>query len=103
MSKMSDNKIRSEHILAHEWIGREMLVESSPNKFEIGLSGEIVDETLNTFTLRTEKTLRTVAKRRRIFKVTFMGVNMRVNGNYLRFRPEDRIKRGIMLLRKAKR
>ncbi|MFO7968458.1 MAG: ribonuclease P protein subunit [Archaeoglobaceae archaeon] len=104
MSKMSNkNKGKPEHVVAHEWIGREVLVGSSPNRFEEGLNGEVVDETLNTFTLKTEKSLKTVAKRNRIFHIEFMGKNMRVYGNYLCFRPEDRIKRGIMLLSKMKR
>lgn len=100
---MSENKGKPEHVVAHEWMGREVVVDSSPNKSEVGLKGEVVDETLNTFTLKTEKSLKTVAKRNRIFQVEFMGKNMRVNGNYLCFRPEDRIKRGIMLLSKMKR
>lgn len=101
---MSDkDKGKPEHIVAHEWVGREVVVGGSPNRAEIGLNGEVVDETLNTFTLKTEKSLKTVAKRNRIFQVEFMGKNMRVSGNYLCFRPEDRIKRGIMLLSKLKR
>lgn len=104
MSNMSGKiENKPEYVVAHEWIGREVLIDSSPNEFEVGLGGEIMDETLNTFTLKTEKSLKTVAKRNRIFKVAFMGKNMRVNGNYLCFRPEDRIKRGIMLLSKVKR
>lgn len=104
MSKMSEkNKGKPEHVIAHEWIGREVVVGSSPNESEVGLKGEVVDETLNTFTLKTEKSLKTVAKRNRIFQLVFMGKNMRVNGDYLCFRPEDRIKRGIMLLSKMKR
>ncbi|MFW6194077.1 MAG: ribonuclease P protein component 1 [Halobacteriota archaeon] len=94
---------KPELVIAHEWVGRKVVVDESPNKFEVGLEGEIVDETLNTFTLKTEKNLKTVAKRNRIFKVAFMGKYMSVNGNYLCFRPEDRIKRGIMLLSKLKR
>lgn len=104
MNKMSHkNKGKTEHVIAHEWIGKEVTVGSSPNKSEVGLNGEIMDETLNTFTLKTEKSLKTVAKRNRIFHIEFMGKNMRVSGNYLCFRPEDRIKRGIMLLSKMKR
>ncbi len=104
MIKMSDkDKGKPEHVVAHEWIGKEVLVGSSPNRAEVGLEGEVVDETLNTFTLHTEKSLKTVAKRNRIFHIEFMGKNMSVKGDYICFRPEDRIKRGIMLLSKMKR
>jgi ribonuclease P protein subunit POP4 len=96
-------RMKPEYVIAHEWIGLHVSVEDSPNKCEIGISGEVVDETMNTLTIKTEKSLKTVAKRNRVFRVRFAGKTLKVNGNYLRFRPEDRIKRGIMLLRKTKR
>ncbi|HID44113.1 MAG TPA: ribonuclease P protein component 1 [Archaeoglobaceae archaeon] len=94
---------KPEYIIAHEWVGLDVYVAESPNKDEIGISGEVVDETMNTFIIKTEKGLRKVAKRNRIFKVRFCGNNIRISGNYLNFRPEDRIKKGIMLLRRFKR
>jgi ribonuclease P protein subunit POP4 len=95
--------MKPEYVLAHEWIGLEVEVVGSPNKNEIGLKGEVVDETMNTLTLRTEKSLKIVAKEKRIFRVKFGDKMLRVDGNLIRFRPEDRIKRGLMLLKKAKR
>jgi ribonuclease P protein subunit POP4 len=95
--------MKPEYVLAHEWIGLEVEVVGSPNKNEIGLKGEVVDETMNTLTLRTEKSLKIVAKEKRIFRIKFGDKMLRVDGNLIRFRPEDRIKRGLMLLKKAKR
>lgn len=95
--------MKPEYVIAHEWIGLDVRVEESPNKSEVGLSGEIIDETMNTFSIKTKNSLKKVAKKDRIFGVTFQGKNLRVNGNYLCFRPEDRIKRGLILIRRAKR
>ena len=94
---------KPEYVIAHEWIGLDVTVRESPNKSEVGLSGEVVDETMNTFSIKTKKSLKKVAKKNRVFVVNFQGKNLIINGNYLCFRPEDRIKRGIILLRKAKR
>jgi ribonuclease P protein subunit POP4 len=96
-------ELKPEYVIAHEWIGLEVEVIDSPNKCEVGLKGEVVDETMNTFTIKTEKSLKTVAKRNRLFKVKFAGKHLKVSGNYLHFRPEDRIKRGIMLIKRIKR
>lgn len=94
---------KPEYVIAHEWVGLNVEVVESPNKDEIGISGEVVDETMNTFTIKTEKGLKRIAKRNRIFRVKFAGRTIRISGNYLNFRPEDRIKKGIIILRRFKR
>jgi ribonuclease P protein subunit POP4 len=94
--------MKPEHLLAHEWIGLEVEVIESPNKSEIGLKGEVVDETMNTLKLKTEKSLKILAKNKRVFRVKFGDRLIRVSGNLICFRPEDRIKKGLMLIKKAK-
>lgn len=94
--------MKPEYVLAHEWIGLEVEVVESPNPDEVGLKGEVVDETMHTLTLRTEKGLKIVTKKKRVFRVKFAGKVLRVSGDLIAFRPEDRIKKGLMLIKRAK-
>jgi len=94
--------MKPEFILAHEWIGLEVEVVESPNPSEVGIKGIVVDETLNTFKIKTEKGLKIVAKRGRLFRVKFAGKVLRVKGDLVAFRPEERIKKGILMLKRAK-
>lgn len=94
--------MRPEFILAHEWIGLEVEVIDSSNPCEIGIKGIVVDETMNILKIKTEKSLKIVAKKGRIFRVKFAGRVLRVKGDLIAFRPEDRIKKGILMLKRAK-
>jgi len=89
-------------VIARDWIGLMVEVIESPNKSEVGIKGEVVDETQNTLKIMTEKGLKVVAKRGRTFRVWYKGKIMRIKGDLINFRPEDRIKRGLMLLKRAK-
>ncbi len=95
-------RLQGLEVIARDWIGLEVEVIDSPNKCEVGLRGEVVDETQNTLRIRTEKGLKVVAKKGRTFRVWYMGKVMRISGNLIAFRPEERIKRGLMLLKRAK-
>ncbi len=99
---MSSKMRKDALILARDWIGLHVEVIDSPNRCEIGLAGEVWDETQNTLRIRTEKGLKTVAKKGRTFRVVFGGKIMRISGDLIAFKPEDRIKRGLMLVRRAK-
>lgn len=96
--------LKPEHIIAFEWIGLDINVVSSPNKDELGIKGKVVDETLNTFVLDTgsEDNLKTISKCGRTFNIKFIEKDMIVSGDYLRYRPEERIKKGILYLKKMK-
>ncbi len=95
-------KDKPEYILAHEWIGLEVEVIDSPNKCEIGLKGEVIDETQNTLKIRTEKGIKTIIKKGRTFKVKFKNWILKVKGDLIAFRPEERIKKGLLLIKRAK-
>jgi RNase P/RNase MRP subunit p29 len=77
--------------LANELIGQNVTVENSSCKEWIGLSGSIVDETLHTFVIDTPR------GRKRLSKAScawyFPNARIRVDGQALEFRPEDRTKR----------
>ncbi len=57
---------------------------------------------MNILKIKTEKSLKIVAKKGRIFRVKFAGRVLRVKGDLIAFRPEDRIKKGLLMLKRAK-
>ncbi len=95
-------RIQGVDLIARDWIGLMVEVVDSPNEFEVGIAGEVVDETQNTLKIMTKKGLKVVAKRRRTFRVWYKGKIMRVKGDLIAFKPEERIKRGLMMLKRAK-
>ncbi len=94
--------MRPELVIAHEWIGLNVEVVNSPNPCEVGIRGKVVDETKNTLKIMTEKGLKTVIKKGRVFRVKFAGKLMDVSGDLINFRPEERIRRGLILLKRGK-
>ncbi len=94
--------MRPELVIAHEWIGLNVEVVKSVNPCEVGIRGKVVDETKNTLKIMTEKGLKTVIKKGRVFRVKFAGKLMDVSGDLINFRPEERIKRGLILLKRGK-
>lgn len=89
-------------MLARDWIGLRVEVMESPNPCEVGLKGQVVDETMNTLKIRTDRGMKTVAKMHRIFAVEVDGVRYRVDGKLIAFRPEERIMKGMMLVSRIK-
>jgi len=89
-------------VLARDWIGLMVEVVASPNRFEVGLKGLVVDETMNTLKIKTDKGLKMVAKRGRMFEVEVDGGRYRVDGNLIAFRPEERIMKGLLLVDRIK-
>ncbi len=89
-------------MLARDWIGLVVEVVDSPNSSEIGLKGMVVDETMKTLRIETEKGVRMVAKSKRVFEVEVEGMRFRINGDLIAFRPEERIMRGLMIASRIK-
>ncbi|MBI2105703.1 ribonuclease P protein subunit [Candidatus Woesearchaeota archaeon] len=79
-------------IIKHEFIGAEIEVMDSKNKSLIGVKGKIIDETKNMFMLENGKKL---VKSQCIFKMKMKNKLIRINGDVLTNRPEDRIKKNI--------
>ena len=69
-------------------IGKKLEVTDSGNKTFIGLHGEVIDETKNTLTIRTEKGDKKILKE----NTKFMIENKKINGTKLLGRIEVRIK-----------
>ena len=70
-----------------EFIGLTLEVTDSKNSSLIGKKGKILDETKESFIIRTDKEIR-VLKRGSIFKIN----NKLINGDEISKRPEDRLK-----------
>ncbi len=100
--------ITPQNLVRHELIGLEVLVEKSTNKSLEGLSGTVLDETRQTLTIKTGKkggnrqSLFHASTEKKIPKdiCTFIFIlsgnqKVRVDGNILVSRPEDRIKKKL--------
>ena len=88
--------ITPQNILAHEWIGLQIIVKSCPDPGLSGLAGTVRDETRNTLLIDTQNHLVTVPKLKTQFIATLpTGEDILVEGPFLRHRPEDRVKRGF--------
>ena len=84
-------------ILMGELIGKKVEIMKSTRRELIGVKGEIVDETMNTFVVerKTQNKVKeiTVPKRFCVFRFHKKNMHVDVNGKRLMFRPEDRIKK----------
>jgi len=85
--------ITPKNLVKHELIGLEVEVADSTNKFNVGMKGLVVDETKNTLTIETERGLKKIQKKGSIFifKIS-SGKKVKVNGNKIAVRPEERLK-----------
>jgi ribonuclease P protein subunit POP4 len=86
-------------IIRYEFIGSEGKVVRSPHAGYVGLTGKVVEETRNTFTLLNEGQRRSVIKESAILDFTFAdGTIAQIDGRLLVGRPEDRLKKSIKRL-----
>jgi RNase P/RNase MRP subunit p29 len=80
---------RSE-FMRSEFIGLDVVVLSAPYS---DISGRVVDETKNTFTIISAGTERMVPKPGNEFRFIHEGKHMDIKGKEIQHRPEDRIKK----------
>ncbi len=73
-----------------ELIGLDVEVLSEPFS---GISGKVVDETKNTFTIESAGTERMVPKPGNVFRFACEGRTIDIRGSEILHRPEDRIKK----------
>ena len=92
--------LNPESLARHELIGFEMRVVASSDPGQIGLSGQVVDETRNTFLLETKaKVLRLAKKNTTLIFALPDGQNVRIYGSILISRPENRISKRMQRTR----
>ncbi|MAG38733.1 hypothetical protein CMO90_01465 [Candidatus Woesearchaeota archaeon] len=74
--------------LKQEYIGLNIDIMKSKNSSLLGLKGQILDETKNTFKIKTTKGIITIMKNISTFKIN----GFEVKGSKIVKRPQDRIK-----------
>lgn len=74
--------------LKQEFIGSEINIVKSTNKSLVGLQGIILDETKNTFKIKTTKGNKIILKNTSTFKIN----NITIKGTEIIKKPQDRIK-----------
>jgi ribonuclease P protein subunit POP4 len=93
--------ITPQNILRHEFIGLKVFVEQSPNKYEEGISGIIIDETRNTLRIKTGNGIKCLEKQRKLLRVTLPdSVQVIIDGNALSVSPTRRVSMRVSSLRK---
>ncbi|MEE9323182.1 MAG: ribonuclease P protein component 1 [Candidatus Aenigmarchaeota archaeon] len=83
-----------ENLVRHELIGLRVKIVESANKKNVGISGKVINETRDTFTIEKKggKEVKLV-KEENVFVFDLSGEKVRVDGKILIGRPEDRIKK----------
>lgn len=87
--------ITPQNISAHEWIGLHVKITNSADPTTQGLEGVVRDETMNTFTVETKGKFVQIQKQGTKFRADLRTDKVEVDASQLRFRPEDRVKKGI--------
>ena len=82
--------MRDNRFVRTELIGLD--VEGLSEPFS-GVSGKVVDETKNTFTIESAGTERMVPKPGNEFRFAYEGRTIDISGSEIMHRPEDRIKK----------
>jgi ribonuclease P protein subunit POP4 len=86
-------------IIRYEFIGTEGKIAKSPHSDYVGINGEVIDETKNTFTIMHNGKAKTVVKNSAVFTFKFSdGTSVEIDGKLLVGRPEDRLKKTIKRL-----
>lgn len=86
-------------IIRHEFIGTQSKVTSSSHPDYVGISGKLIDETRNTFTILHRGNAKKVVKNSSTFNFKFAdGTIVEINGKLLVGRPEDRLKKTVKRL-----
>jgi ribonuclease P protein subunit POP4 len=86
-------------VICSEFIEAEAKVAKSNHPDYAGISGKIVDETKNTFTVLHEGKRKIVAKNTVVFHFKFIdGTIIEIDGKLVVGRPEDRLKRRVRRL-----
>jgi ribonuclease P protein subunit POP4 len=87
------------NIIQDEFIGLNSKLVKSSNNDLVGITGKIIDETRNTFTILHNNKKKVVAKDISVFNfVMFDGTIIEIDGKVIVGRPEDRIKKRLRRL-----
>jgi ribonuclease P protein subunit POP4 len=94
-------EINPQNIANHELIGLRVRVVDNANPSNVGLGARVVDESKNTFTIEDDSGEKVIPKAHGVFEFTLSdGRRIRLNGNLLVSRPEDRVVKNSLKMRK---
>ncbi len=82
----------SKNLHKHEIIGLEVKVTGSDCSTFKGMVGKVVDETYKTVVIETESGEKVVPKKGKHFSFTLNDENIKISGDRLLARPQDRTK-----------
>jgi ribonuclease P protein subunit POP4 len=86
-------------IIQDEFINLHAKIVKSSNPTHIGLSGKIIDETRNTFTIIHEGKKKIIPKNHTVFHFTLPdGTVVEIEGNLLLGSPDERVKKRVRRL-----
>lgn len=86
-------------IINGEFIGTEGSIEESRHSGYVGVSGKVIDESKNTFTILQDGKRKQVIKEAAVFRFRFCdGAAVEIDGKLLVGRSEDRLKKSIKRL-----
>lgn len=86
-------------IVRYEFIGSQGNVAKSAHADYVGVGGQVVGESKNTFTFQNQGKVRSVIKESAIFNFKFNdGTIVEIDGKLLVGRSEDRLKKSIKRL-----
>jgi ribonuclease P protein subunit POP4 len=86
-------------IIRHEFIGTEGKIAKSLHADYVGIHGEVIDETKNTFTIMHKGKAKSVIKTAAVFNFKFSDETIvEIDGKLLVGRPEDRLKKTVKRL-----
>ena len=74
--------------LQQEYIGKKIKIIQTKNKQQLNIEGTIIDETKNTFTIKTKQKIIKIQKQDKIFTIN----EKKIDGNKIQKRSEERIK-----------
>ena len=81
-------------IVQHEFIGLETTVVGNSNSNMVGITGKVVYETRNTFTILQDNSKKVVAKDASVFDFVLAdGTVVEIDGKVMMGRPENRLKK----------
>jgi len=84
----------SPSIVQDEFLGLELTIVKSLNSSTVGLTGKVVNETRNTFTILQNGEQKVVIKDTSVFGLMMTdGTVVEIDGKTIMGRPEDRIKK----------
>jgi ribonuclease P protein subunit POP4 len=83
-------------IVRYEFIGTEGKVAKSSHEDYVGIAGQVIGETRNTFVFQSEGKAKKVLKELSVFNFKFNdGTVVEIDGRLLVGRPEDRLKKNL--------